>query len=137
MTVYDVEDFVQRSGLEERVLGTLAEAGAFEGFRVDRRNALWDTRRFARTRSQSLSLADREGSPRFDSSSSFEDVTWDYRTTAHSPRGHPLEPMRAILFQQGLPDARTVAAMKNGAAFATRAWSSAGSAPAPPAELFS
>jgi len=109
-----LEDFVQRSGLEERVLGTLAEAGAFEGFRVDRRNALWDIRRVVRTRYQSLSLADREGSPHFDLLSSFEEVKWDYRTTSHSPRRHPLEPMRAILSHQGLPDARTVAAMKNG-----------------------
>ena len=32
-----LEDFVQRSGLEEGILSTLAEAGAFEGFGMDRR----------------------------------------------------------------------------------------------------
>ena len=40
-----LEDFVRRSGLDEGVLSTLAEAGAFEGFGVDRRTALWDIRR--------------------------------------------------------------------------------------------
>jgi error-prone DNA polymerase len=46
--------------------------------------------------------------------SSFEEVGWDYLTTSHSPRRHPLEPMRASLADQGLPDARTVSSMKNG-----------------------
>jgi error-prone DNA polymerase len=35
-----LQDFVQRSGLEQGVLSMLAEAGAFEGFGVERRNAL-------------------------------------------------------------------------------------------------
>ena len=109
-----LEDFVQRSGLDEGVLSTLAEAGAFEGFGVDRRTALWDIRRLSRTRYESLSLNDRERSPHFDSLTDFEEVKWDYRTTSHSPRRHPLEPMRASLADQGLPDARTVSSMKNG-----------------------
>jgi len=67
--------------------------------------------------------------------SSFEEVKWDYRTTSHSPRRHPLEPMRASLAQQGLPDARTVTMMKDGAnVSATPAWSFAGNGrePVPP-----
>ena len=56
----------------------------------------------------------RESIPLFESLSCFEEVKWDYRTTSHSPRRHPLEPMRASLTRQGLPDARTVASMKNG-----------------------
>jgi error-prone DNA polymerase len=109
-----LEDFVQRSGLEEGVLSKLAEAGAFEGFGMDRRTALWDIRRLARTRYESLSLKDRERSPHFDLLTDFEEVKWDYRTTSHSPRRHPLEPMRASLADQGLPDAHTVSSMKNG-----------------------
>jgi error-prone DNA polymerase len=46
--------------------------------------------------------------------SAFEEVRWDYRTTSHSPRRHPLAPVRASLSRQGLPDARSVASMKNG-----------------------
>ncbi len=109
-----VGDFVRRTTLDEGVLGTLAEAGAFDGFNVDRRTALWDVRRLARTREESLSLPARESIPLFDSLSAFEEVKWDYRTTSHSPRRHPLAPVRASLSRQGLPDARSVASMKNG-----------------------
>jgi error-prone DNA polymerase len=109
-----LESFVQRSDLEEGVLSMLAEAGAFDGLGVDRRRALWNIRRLSRTRYESLSLKDRERSLYFDSLTDFEEVKWDYRTTSHSPRRHPLEPMRASLVDQGLPDARTVSSMKNG-----------------------
>jgi error-prone DNA polymerase len=109
-----VDDFVSRTTLDGGVLGTLAEAGAFDDFNVERRTALWDVRRLIRTREESLSFPARENIPLFDSLSAFEEVNWDYRTTSHSPRRHPLEPMRASLARQGLPDARTVATMKNG-----------------------
>ena len=88
-----LEDFVQRSELEEGVLSTLAEAGAFEGFAIDRRSALWDIRRLSHTRDEPLSLNNRKRSPHFDLLTDFEEVKWDYRTTSHSPRRHPLEPM--------------------------------------------
>jgi error-prone DNA polymerase len=109
-----VGDFVRRTTLDEGVLGTLAEAGAFDGLDTDRRTALWDVRRLARSREESLSLPARESTPLFESLNSFEEVKWDYHTTSHSPRRHPLAPMRASLTQQRLPDARTVGSMKNG-----------------------
>ena len=109
-----VDDFVRRTTLDEGILGTLAEAGAFDGFNVARRRSLWDVRWLARAREESLSLPACESIPLFDSLSAFEEVKWDYRTTSHSPRRHPLEPMRASLTRQGLPDARTVTSMKNG-----------------------
>ena len=52
--------------------------------------------------------------PLFESLSAFEEVKWDYYTTAHSPRRHPLAPMRASLTRQALPDACVVASLKNG-----------------------
>jgi error-prone DNA polymerase len=109
-----VNDFVRRTTLDEGVLVTLAEAGAFDGLNTDRRTALWDIRRLARSRNESLSLSTREITPPFGSLNAFEEVKWDYRTTSHSPRRHPLAPMRPSLIQQKLPDARTVASMKNG-----------------------
>jgi error-prone DNA polymerase len=109
-----LEDFVHRTCLNDGILSTLAEAGAFEGFGLDRRTALWDVRRWGQTRNQSLSLPVREINPAFESLTTFEEVGWDYRTTSHSPRRHPLEPLRGILLAQGLPDARTVTAMNNG-----------------------
>jgi error-prone DNA polymerase len=109
-----VDDVVLHTTLDEGVLGKLAEAGAFEGFGVDRRTALWNVRRLTHTRGESLSLPARESAPAFESLTSFEEVQWDYHTTSHSPRRHPLEPLRSTLAHQGLPDARTIASMKNG-----------------------
>jgi error-prone DNA polymerase len=109
-----IDDFVRRTTVNEGVLGALAEAGAFDDLDTDRRTALWDVRRLARSRDESLSLPTRKKTPLFESLNAFEEVKWDYHTTSHSPRGHPLASMRASLTQQRLPDARTVASMKNG-----------------------
>jgi error-prone DNA polymerase len=110
-----LQDFVRRTGLDQGSLGALAEAGAFDSLQVDRRAALWDVRRLARTEKDSLTLPARERQPGFAPLSDFEEVGWDYRRTSHSARRHPLEPMRPSLARHGLPDARTVAAMQNGA----------------------
>src|SRR5262245_44173647 len=110
-----LQDFARRTVLDEGSLGALSEAGAFDSLGIDRRTALWDVRRLAQAQKESLSLPSRERNPRFKPLSDFEEVGWDYRRTSHSPRRHPLEPMRASLVRVGLPDARAVAAMKNGA----------------------
>jgi error-prone DNA polymerase len=109
-----LEDFVRRARLNEETLSVLAESGAFEGFNIDRRSALWNVRRLVHDRKDSLSLPRHENPHPFESLNAFEEVGWDYRTTAHSPRRHPLEPMRGMLAAQGLPDARTIATMPNG-----------------------
>jgi error-prone DNA polymerase len=109
-----LDDFVRRSALDEGALSALAEAGAFDNFGYDRRPALWEVRRLVRTRKDSLALASSEPRAAFEALSAFDEVKWDYRTTSHSPRRHPLEPLRPSLALRGLPDARTVARMKNG-----------------------
>jgi error-prone DNA polymerase len=109
-----LDDFARRVILNEDTLGVLAEAGAFDGLAVDRRHALWELRRLARARSASLPLTARERSPDLNPLTPFEEVSWDYRMTSHSARRHPLEPLRAALAAQQLPDARTVAQMSNG-----------------------
>jgi error-prone DNA polymerase len=109
-----LEDLVRRTRLDEGSLCALAEAGAFESLGVARRNALWDVRRLIQTRNQSLTMSVAEANPGFAPLTDFEEVGWDYRRTSHSARRHPLEPMRASLIRQDLPDARTVATMQNG-----------------------
>ena len=109
-----LEDFVRRSQLDEGGLSVLAEAGAFDCFAVDRRGALWDVRRLVRVRNDSLSLGTPERQPIFETLSAFEEVGWDYRTASHSPRRHPLEPLRRMLAAQGLSDARAIQTMQNG-----------------------
>jgi error-prone DNA polymerase len=109
------EDFVRRTGLNEKSLKALAECGALGGFDTDRRAALWSVLGLARTRDTSLPVALAEASPAFEALAPAETIGWDYRTSSHSTRGHPLGPLRAELRARGLPDARTVTQMKDGA----------------------
>jgi error-prone DNA polymerase len=109
-----LQDFCRRTALDEGSLHALAEAGAFDAFRIDRRTALWDTRRLAGAQKESLPLPVCERHPAFAPLTPFEEVGWDYRRTSHSPRRHPLEPLRPSLTRRGLPDARAVTGMKNG-----------------------
>jgi error-prone DNA polymerase len=110
-----LEDFARRSALNERSMKRLAETGAFENFDDNRRSALWDALGFVRNRDDTLPLSVAEESPGFAPLDSFETITWDYRNSAHSPRGHPLAPLRPELTERGLPDAKTVAGMRNDA----------------------
>jgi error-prone DNA polymerase len=109
-----VEEFVDRTGLDEGAVSRLAEAGALAGLERSRRAALWQVRGAARTTRPALALAGEEHSPDFEGLDSFETIAWDYRTTGHSPRGHPLTPLRGQLRARRLPDARSVAAMPDG-----------------------
>ena len=44
----------------------------------------------------------------------FETVAWDYRASGHSPRAHPLAPLREKLRAKRFPDARAVSALPHG-----------------------
>ena len=110
-----VADFVARTGLDERMAGRLAEAGALAGLERRRRDALWQVRGLVRAHAPVLPPgAARDETPGFDDLDLGETIAWDYRTSAHSPRGHPLAALRAQLGARGLPDARTVSAMRDG-----------------------
>ena len=75
---------------------------------------LWEALALARTPAASFALAPREPLPGFEALSALETIAWDYRSSAHSPRGHPLAPLRGALASRGLPDARTVATVPDG-----------------------
>ncbi len=110
-----VADFVARTGLDERIAGRLAETGALAGLEQRRRDALWQVRGLVRALAPVLPPgAARDETPGFDDLDLGETIAWDYRTSAHSPRGHPLAALRAQLGARGLPDARTVSAMRDG-----------------------
>jgi error-prone DNA polymerase len=61
-----------------------------------------------------LPVAIIETTPRFDRLSTLEEIAWDYDAASHSVRGHPLEPLRDQLTALGLPDAQTVAGLRDG-----------------------
>jgi error-prone DNA polymerase len=109
-----VEELVDRAGLDEGTASRLAEAGALGGLARDRRAALWQARGAARTVPPALALEGDESAPAFTALDAFQTIDWDYRTTGHSPRGHPLAPLRAVLRTRRLPDARSVATLQDG-----------------------
>jgi error-prone DNA polymerase len=105
-----LDDFTRRTALGDKSLCALAEAGAFDGLGAARRSALWHVRNFA----PMPIPVDTEQPVEFAELTELEAINWDYQRTRHSARGHPLAPLREELRAQGLPDARTVAAMKDG-----------------------
>lgn len=110
-----LEDCVRRTALSAGAMSALAEAGALESLTKERRSALWDVRRLVFSQNESLRLSVQETAAHFKLLSDFEEVRWDYRMTAHSPRRHPLAPLRAALAARDLPDAATVLQLPNGA----------------------
>jgi error-prone DNA polymerase len=107
-------DVARRTGLDAGALQALAEAGAFDGLETNRRTALWEAKALAKCGGDSLPL-DRPAPARlFVPLDSAETIRWDYQTTDLSPRGHPLEAVRAGFCAQGLPDAATVARLPHG-----------------------
>jgi error-prone DNA polymerase len=109
-----LDDFARRTRLNEGILQRLAEAGALACFHDKRRDALWQVRGITKTRHEVLPLQAEENSPRFSRLKKGDDIAWDYDAMHHSTNGHPVEPLREELTRQGLPDAATVRAMKDG-----------------------
>ncbi len=109
-----VADFIARTGLDERVQTALAESGAFGSFNVSRRSALWQVHGFLRGQEDTLRVPAVESTPQFRYLDKLETILWDYRSSHHSVRGHPLTPLRQQLRAQRLPDARTVSTMRDG-----------------------
>ncbi len=121
-------DLVRRTELDKGALTALAEAGAFEmptirpepvegtngaQDRLNRRAALWEALGF-KSMATPLPMVVQEPIPTFTPLGAVEEIAWDYRCTDHSPRGHPLSPLREALKAQGIPNARTVASMRHG-----------------------
>jgi error-prone DNA polymerase len=108
-------DFVRRTGLDSKALSMLAESGAFACYVPARRQALWEVRGHLRERESSLEVSSRMRRAKFSGLTPIEQIAWDYRTSAHSTRAHPLALLRQQLAKQGLPDARSLAHYRDGA----------------------
>ena len=110
----DLADFVRKTRLDRKALDALAEADAFAGLGLTRREALWQARALQERAHEALDLQQHEDLPLFQALTAHESVLWDYRRTSHSPRGHPLEHLRPELQRRGLPTAAEVGAMPDG-----------------------
>ncbi|MDP7639574.1 MAG: error-prone DNA polymerase, partial [Candidatus Hydrogenedentes bacterium] len=109
-----LKDFAERTRLEEGALVLLAESGALEGFRAERRDALWDVLGLDRAQGAKLDLDVVEPSAALDPLNDFESINWDYEFTAHSARGHPLVPLREELTKKRLPQAASLRTLTDG-----------------------
>ncbi len=124
-------DFVRRVRLDDRAYAALAEAGGLGSLTAARRDALWQVRGWARRQDDRLGLgAPATGAAgsatgtatgfdgddvRFPDLSNLDTILWDYRTSDHSTRGHPLEPLRGWLQGQRWSEARAVQRGHDGA----------------------
>jgi error-prone DNA polymerase len=115
------EDFVRRTRLGQKPLHTLAESGAFSSLGIERRDAIWSLRGLVAKLDDTLALpgetapaqGDTHG-PLFDRLTRSEAILWDYRTSMHSVRGHPIECIRPELQKQRLPTADRVCGLRDG-----------------------
>ena len=107
-------DLASRTGLRQDILDRLAEAGALTPRTSRRRQVLWQVQGLHAAGGDALSLKTPEAPVPFEPLSDLESIVWDYRTTDHSPRGHPLTHLRKQLAASGLPDAVTVQRMPHG-----------------------
>ena len=122
----DLDDLVRSTGLEQRPLKLLADAGALEAFdrapralddrSSTRRDAAWAVRGAVARASDRLPLSAEASAhqPSFARLSVDEAIAWDYRSSLHSTRGHPLERLRPALRSHSLPDAETLNGLPDG-----------------------
>jgi error-prone DNA polymerase len=112
-----LEDFVRRTRVPGRMHTALAETGALsELFGPARRDALWQVAGWVVRQADTLPVgAGGDDVPAvFDPLSKLDEILWDYSSSDHSTRGHPLAPLRGELRAQRWPDARTVSRGRDG-----------------------
>ena len=117
----DFADFARRTALPKRALIILAEADAFRGFGLDRREGLWAVRRlpddkplplFAR-----LSAPDQgaESIAPLPAMPLAEHVLTDYQTIRLSLKGYPTQFLRPRFDTEGIVSCKGVGDLKDGA----------------------
>ncbi|MBW2223033.1 MAG: error-prone DNA polymerase, partial [Deltaproteobacteria bacterium] len=94
--------------LHNKGLHALAEAGAFECFDLNRRDAIWQVRSLSRFVQDSLPLEPASSQISFASLASDDQVMWDYRSSQHSTRGHPMRGLRHTLRSRGIHEATRI-----------------------------
>jgi error-prone DNA polymerase len=128
----DLTDFARRTRMNKKALHKIAEAGAFASLGLDRRASLWELSRLARENLAGIDWEDeREGDETsrrrarrarnttkqpawIQELGKDERISWDYRASLHSTRGHPMEAYRERLIELGYPEANVVARMRRG-----------------------
>lgn len=104
-----IRDLVVRTQVENHTLRLLAEAGALDCFGMSRRHALWTVQEFS-AGTLPLPFETEPDDVTFSELTPFEAISWDYRTSFHSARGHPMQSIRAELAAAGLCDSEQLRA---------------------------
>jgi error-prone DNA polymerase len=116
-----IEDVWRRSGVPVAALEKLADADAFHGFGVDRRQALWQVRGLGEAPLPLFAAADRrEGALMHEPPvaltrmSDGREVVEDYRSVQLSLRAHPLAFLRPDLERRGIVSCADLRHIKDG-----------------------
>jgi error-prone DNA polymerase len=110
-----MNDLVRRVGLSTKQLEVLSAAGAFDGFGISRREAMWNAGNAAQDREEFL-----PGSvvavqpPLFAMPSPVEELMSDLWATGVSPDSHPVQHLRPLLAGRGVITAAGLATAENG-----------------------
>jgi error-prone DNA polymerase len=108
------EGFVQMTRLPENTLAALAQSGALGCFGRERREALWGVSGGVGGGMPVNALDLGSEAVELPLLNRAEEIRWDYTWGAHSTTGHPLEPHRRELTEQGFPDAQTLGSSEKG-----------------------
>ncbi|MCU1578902.1 MAG: error-prone polymerase [Rhodoglobus sp.] len=110
-----MNDLVRRVGLSTKQLEVLSAAGAFDGFGISRREAMWNAGNAAQDREEFLpgSVAAVQP-PLFAMPSPVEELMSDLWATGVSPDSHPVQHLRPLLAGRGVITAAGLATAENG-----------------------
>ena len=97
----DQNDLIRRTGLSVRQAEALATAGAFDGFGITRRQALWNAG-YTDARSTLPGSAIDAAPPTLPGMSAVEVTLADLWATKISPGEHPISHLRGVLDQHGI-----------------------------------
>ncbi|MBW8871432.1 MAG: error-prone DNA polymerase [Leifsonia sp.] len=111
----DLGDLARRTGLNTGQLEALAAAGAFEGFDLSRRQAIWEAGNAAQERPEFLAgTAITVQPPLLPMLSPAEQLASDLLSTGISTDDHPIRFLRPALAARGVRPADTLAAGESG-----------------------
>ncbi len=109
-----LSDFTIRTNTSDAIRVKLAEAGALQSLDGKRRDAIWRVMGLDSDADERLGFDPDGTTANFRDLDAFESIQWDYASSGHSTRDHPLAPLREALQAQGLPDAAAVRRMHDG-----------------------
>nr|WP_064571612.1 error-prone DNA polymerase [Gordonia sp. LAM0048] len=98
----DITDLSRRAGLTTKELEGLAGAGAFDGFGLSRRQALWEAGAAATVRDDQLALESAQATPTLPGLSDVELAATDAWATGITPTSYPTQFLRPRLDAMGV-----------------------------------